>query len=236
METHNPVLAMTEFYDEKALRQKRENGRTIVLEHLKAFYCNECNIAVPYCKLYVRSIITEHDLRFDETQRIGQDRLFVAEYLQLTQKAVYTDKKTYRYRMAPASTTSKRHDLATQLLSETASNKMVTIYERVAPERVYRMLMQLIIIMVAITVTYLRNGQKVEAKEYLRKARAIAWRICRDRYAPASFKLKALLKVYFYRLFDVYTLVVRVKRPQAINWLKERKAVMRKDRGERCPR
>jgi hypothetical protein len=223
-------------YNERLIKQKEEKSKIILLGHLEAFCHSECNIASQCCKLYVHCIIKEHGLRFDEAQRIGQDKLFVAEYLQCAHKVVRTDQKIYRYRLAPESTTTRRHDLAIQLLLETANKKMVAIYERVAPAHLYRVFFRLITDMLDIATILLRDGQKTEAKGYLREARAMARQICRDRHAPVSVKLKALLKVHFYQLYGVYTQVVGVKRPQAINWIKERKAAMCKDKGERCPR
>jgi hypothetical protein len=150
--------------------------------------------------------------------------LFVTEYLQCAHKVVHTDKKTYHYRMAPESATNRRYDLALMLSAEAANNKVAAIYEQVAPARLYGIFMHLTTIMIDIAIIYLRDGQKTEAKAYLRKARAMAGRICRDRHAPVSVKLKALLKVYCYRLFDAYAQVVKVRLPQAIKRMKGRKA------------
>jgi glycosyltransferase involved in cell wall biosynthesis len=235
METHKADMVITGYCSERDLWQKREKGAVILLGHWEAFRCKECDLLPAWCKLYKRSIIKEHVLRFDEAVCHKEDQLFVAEYLQCANKAVYTDKKTYRYRMAPFSASARRCD-PTRQSAETALNKMAAIYGKAAPEHLWQIFVRLADNTILMAIIYLREGQKAEAKQYLRKARLMVRRVCRDDHALASVKLRLLLKVHFYWLLEPYNKVVKAKFSRTIRQMKDWKTAMCKDKGEICPK
>jgi glycosyltransferase involved in cell wall biosynthesis len=229
METHKPDLVITEYYNEKAFIQKRETDTIAIFGNLEVFLCKKCDVGTPYCRLYIHSIIKERGIRFDETVFIYEDKLFVTEYLQYARKVVYSDKKTYHYRYLVAG----KNTLTSFLSQETANNKLVAIYEKIVPTQVYCILETLTNVYLKVVFYYWENRQKPEAREYLRKAHHMVQRLLRDDHAPVSVKLKALLKVYCYRLFGVYTRVARVKLLQA---KRAQKQPCAKDRGMKCPK
>lgn len=55
----------------------------------------EAQFSAPWCKLYKHSIIKAHDIRFHENITIGEDTLFVLQYLCYAQSFIYINKKLY---------------------------------------------------------------------------------------------------------------------------------------------
>lgn len=57
------------------------------------FFC----LCYPWAKLFKRDIIVDNNIRFDKSIVIGEDRLFLFEYLQHSQKVYYTSDSHYNY-------------------------------------------------------------------------------------------------------------------------------------------
>ena len=85
-------------------------------------------------KLFRNEIIQTHRIRFDETIRYNEDRLFITEYLLHSQDAFLFPEITYAYRI--------RSDSAMGAVKQTSAYKPAVLTELDAFEKIFRLLQQ----------------------------------------------------------------------------------------------
>ena len=65
----------------------------------------------PWNKLYKKSIIEDHGLRFDFQEKIGEDLLFNIMYYKFAERYYFTDKHCYNYRMRENSAMNSNYSI-----------------------------------------------------------------------------------------------------------------------------
>lgn len=69
------------------------------VKQLKKYYLSSANLNTCWGKLFKTSILKEHNIRFPKNIKIGEDRMFVGNYIEQISSFYYIDKPVYKYRI-----------------------------------------------------------------------------------------------------------------------------------------
>jgi glycosyltransferase involved in cell wall biosynthesis len=220
MEAHKADLVITMTYNERLLRHKKERDTVELLSRQEALHTWSSENCV-LGRLFAREIIERQQLRFDETICHGEDTLFMLAYLQFVRLVAKSRKITYYYRMTPLSVATRRNNLAKELSVEIQNQKIHEIFEKAAPDLLYIVPHRSVGIYLKIAFCYARLGKKREKKAYLRKARLVARKLCRDKEGPLGGRIKRLVNSHCPYIYAAY-LYLKIVLPQTINNSKRR--------------
>lgn len=171
----------------------------------------------PWSKLYKRSIIEEHHLRFCEGMHIGEDAVFLYSYMLYSNKIYISPDTDYCYFACnPGSLTKRVNSLASETLAYNQINAIVeslifqkSIKDSIALKKLYWLI-----------ASYQRRilnalyHNKIQKQERLSILKNTDWNYYIKHIYSNSLKEKmliTLLKVRFYKLYDfVRTLAVLI--------------------------
>lgn len=184
-------------------------------------------------KLFLRKVIIDHDIYFPKGKSFNEDRDFVRNYLQYTQKVVITDECFYHYLRENGETaTGKWNPYMLDIRKEeyhvlVKYFKEMGIYNEEAKEYAAREHFERV---VGTTEQLVRNNSLCKSdilKEISKILKDRDTRMCMNIMVPKSRKMKIIRKVYSYKNpWLVYKMIgiickVRIKYPEMFYRLKQ---------------
>ena len=111
---------------------------------VKQYAENICFFSGPTSKLYKKSVITQNDINFDLTLRLGEDLCFNIDYLAYTHKIVLIENVDYNYRTMDSSLTHRERYPLSELYHVWCYHKEFLISKKIwtqeTKSRLYRQL------------------------------------------------------------------------------------------------
>jgi glycosyltransferase involved in cell wall biosynthesis len=218
IERQQAGMATTELYDEGLLRQAESGDQPALFPHRGLFPLDVMRYGA-CCKLFVRDIIAENGLRFDEELSCGIELLFVASYLQFAPRVALGNKRTYYRRMTLRQALVSWYNLPKALAREAAIQKLTEACGRgrAATELLATLRSDSIGVFVYIAGQYTKLNQRQEAAKYTRKAQDAAYQLRRDAYASRLAKMAGRASLLLPRLYALYRQLFTVLLSQAVN-------------------
>lgn len=171
----------------------------------------------PWSKLYKRSIIEEHHLRFCEGMHIGEDAVFLYSYMLYSNKIYISPDTDYCYfDYNPGSLTKRVNSLASETLAYNQISATVEsfIYQKSIKDSIALKKLYWLIASYQRRILNALYHNKIQKQERLSILRNTDWNYYIKHIYSNSLKEKmliTLLKVRFYELYDfVRTLAVLI--------------------------
>lgn len=171
----------------------------------------------PWSKLYKRSIIEEHHLRFCEGMHIGEDAVFLYSYMLYSNKIYISPDTDYCYfDYNPGSLTKRVNSLASETLAYNKISATVEsfIYQKSIKDSIALKKLYWLIASYQRRILNALYHNKIQKQERLSILRNTDWNYYIKHIYSNSLKEKmliTLLKVRFYELYDfVRTLAVLI--------------------------
>lgn len=106
------------FHEGKCLSEEHPEG--ILESDIIARYLTDYELrttSAPWGKIFIRSIITENSITFDESMSIGEDTLFLFDYLSCCNKMSIVNKTSYHYYINEQSLVRRINSIESELYS-----------------------------------------------------------------------------------------------------------------------